>query len=94
MNGFIEVLETTRLTMSDDDLNKAWSLLNEERKVRRDRASSKNRYTLKAGDSVSFTNNRTNRTMTGEIVRVKTKKAIVRVAGGNWDVPLSMLSAV
>jgi len=31
--------------------------------------------------------------MTGEIIRIKTKKAIVRVGDVNWDVPLSMLSA-
>ena len=94
MNGFIEVLETSRLTMSDDDLAIAIGLMNAERKLRRDRASSKNRNMLKSGDPVTFMNSRTNARMTGEIVRVKTKKAIVRVAGGNWDVPLSMLSAV
>jgi len=93
MNGFIEVLQTARFTMSDDDLNKVCDLLSKERKLRRERASSKNRYTLKSGDKVSFMN-ADNRTMTGEIVRVKIKKAIIRVGGGNWDVPLSMLSAV
>lgn len=93
MNGFIEVLKTSRLTMSDDDLNKAIELMQLERKGRQVRRMSTNKQSMRSGTTVSFHNSRTQQKMTGEIVRVKTKKAIVKVGDVNWDVPLSMLSA-
>ena len=93
MNGFIEVLKTSRLTMSDDDLNKAIELMQYERKGRQVRRMSTNKRSMRPGTAVSFQNRRTQTTMTGEIIRIKTKKAIVRVGDVNWDVPLSMLSA-
>ena len=59
----------------------------------RDRDSALKRRTLRAGDKVSW-NGRGGYTE-GTIVRVKRKKAICESrAGRNWDVPLSMLTAI
>jgi len=93
MNGFLDLIETGRLTMSDDDLNKAAFLINEERKLRQKRAVKVNKRSMKAGDEVSFYNTREQKRMTGEITKVKVKKALVRVGNVSWDVPLSLLSA-
>jgi len=91
-NGFLEVITTARLTMSDDELFEAQQLIQEERRVRRERALSKNKRSLRVGDEVSFINNEGTRVI-GEITKVKTKKALVRVGGVSWDVPMGMLSA-
>jgi hypothetical protein len=59
----------------------------------RNREEGLKRRTLKAGDRVMW-NGRNGHTE-GTIVRVKRKKAICSVGHGrNWDVPLTMLSAV
>jgi len=92
MNGFLEVIRTTRLTMSEDELSEALKLLQDERSLRRERAFSENKGLMKAGDTVSFINNEGVRVL-GEIIKVKTKKALVRVGDTNWDVPIGMLSA-
>ena len=59
-------------------------------KERRNFEAAIKRRTLSEGDKVSF-NGRRGYTE-GTIVRVKRKKAIVRTAAGNWDVPLNMLT--
>ena len=92
MNGFLEIVRTARLTMSDDELASALQLLSEETSTRRDRAFAINKSSLRAGDTVSFINNDGERVL-GEIKKVKQKKAIVRVGDTNWDVPIGMLSA-
>jgi len=59
----------------------------------RNREAGLKRRTLKTGDRVTW-NGRNGHTE-GTIVRVKRKKAICSVGHGrNWDVPLTMLSAV
>ena len=45
---------------------------------------------LSVGDTVSFTC-RKRGVMTGEITKMKIKRANVLVDGGSWDVPLTML---
>ena len=92
MNGFLEVVRTAALTMSDDELNDALQLLAKEKNTRRDRAFAVNKSSMRAGDNVSFINNEGVRVL-GEIKKVKQKKAIVRVGDTNWDVPIGMLSA-
>jgi len=91
-NGFLGVITTARLTMSDDELLEAQKLIQEERRVRRERAFSENKRSLRVGDEVSFINNEGTRVI-GEITKIKTKKALVRVGGISWDVPMGMLSA-
>ena len=59
----------------------------------RNRESALKRRTLRAGDKVSWAGR--NGYTEGPIVRVKRKKAICDVGHGrNWDVPLSMLTAI
>lgn len=91
-NGFLEVIRTARLTMSDDELSEAYRLLGNEKSLRRERAFEVNKSTMSAGDIVSFINNNGDR-VSGEITKVKQKKALVRVGDTNWDVPMGMLSA-
>ncbi len=91
-NGFLGVITTARLTMSDDELLEAQKLIQEERRVRRERAFSENKRSLRVGDEVSFINNEGTRVI-GEITKIKTKKALVRVGGVSWDVAMGMLSA-
>jgi len=91
-NGFLEVIRTARLTMSDDELSEAYRLLGDEKGLRRERAFTVNKSTMSAGDIVSFINNEGKR-VSGEITKVKQKKALVRVGDTSWDVPLGMLSA-
>ena len=92
MNGFLEVVRTARLTMSDDELNDAIQLLAKEKETRRERAFAINKGSMRAGDTVSFINNDGVRVL-GEVKKVKQKKAIVIVGNTSWDVPIGMLSA-
>ena len=61
-------------------------------KVVRNREARRKRFMFSSGDSVSF-NGRRGYTE-GEVVRVKRKKALVKVGMVTWDVPLNMLSLV
>lgn len=88
----MDILKTMLLTWSDSQVTKAWQLIADEGNRRRESASQQMRYTLKAGDKVSFSGAKSSGLVMGTIVRVKRKKAIVSVTGSrNWDVPLSML---
>ena len=89
--GMLGVLESTRLTMTEDELSAAIGLLNEELTVRRERSFKQMKYSMKPGDIVSFIDNSGKR-VEGEVKRVKQKKAIVNVGSTNWDVPIGMLS--
>ena len=91
-NGFLEVIRTARLTMSDDELAEAHRLLIDEKNLRRERAFATNKNSMRAGDIVSFIDNDGVR-VSGEITKVKQKKALVRVGDTSWDVPMGMLSA-
>lgn len=90
-NGFLEIVRTARLTMSDDELNEAYRLLAQEKNTRRERAFAVNKKTMSKGDTVSFINNDGQRVL-GEITKVKQKKALVKVGSVSWDVPMGMLS--
>ena len=91
MNENMKLLKTMMLTWSDEQVSEAWSLIAEEGKYRRESATQNMKYSLSPGDKVSF-EGRGGVSVTGTIVRIKRKKAIVSVSGsGNWDVPLSML---
>ena len=89
--GMLGVLESTRLTMTEDELSAAIGLLNEELTERRERSFRKMKYSMKPGDIVSFIDNSGKR-VEGEVKKVKQKKAIVNVGNTNWDVPIGMLS--
>ena len=91
MNGILGIIQTTRLTMSEEELRGAIDMLIAERDHRRERAFKKVKRALKKGDAVSFIDNSGKR-VTGEVTKVKTKKALVQVGNTNWDVPMGMLS--
>ena len=94
MSTNMDILKTMLLTWTDDEISEAWRLIAAEGKMRRERATSNARSSLRAGDKVYFEGNRSGKCY-GTIVRVKRKKAIVQVPGSrNWDVPLSMLKKV
>ncbi len=80
-------------TMSGDQLRVLNRAVCNQMSSIRDRDSAIKRRTLRAGDKVSWTGR--GGYTEGVIVRVKRKKAICDVgAGRNWDVPLSMLTAI
>jgi len=92
MDGLLGIIQTARLTMSEDELSAAMDLLRTEIEFRRGKAFNKMKLSLKTGDTVSFINNDGDRVL-GEVKKVKQKKALVIVGNVQWDVPIGMLSA-
>lgn len=67
-------------------------------KFARSRIGQKNAFTLRAGAKVTATHDQLGGTVTGVVIKVKQKKALVKIeagrkAGVTFDLPLSMLSA-
>ena len=91
IDGIVGIVGTTRLTMTEDELNACVRLLNAEIKHRRDTNIKKVKNSIRQGDVVSFLNNDGKR-VRGEVTKVKTKKALVKVGNTSWDVPMGMLS--
>tara|TARA_B100000131_G_C17576244_1_gene393102 strand:- start:53 stop:325 length:273 start_codon:yes stop_codon:yes gene_type:complete len=87
------------LTLNDADFEAAFELMCEERNLRRDKRMLDNKVALRAGSIVEWSGAKSG-ACTGEVIRVKTKKAIVkqtssgRHQGTNWDIPMSMLRVV
>ena len=71
------------------DLNAVINAVKDQQKLLRNGLAREARASFGIGDSVSF-NGRRGR-MSGEIVKIKIKKAIVSIDGQRWDVPLTML---
>ena len=88
----LDILRTMLYTWTDQEINEAWSLIAAEGDRRREVRTKKVKSELRAGDKVSWSHGK----KTGEVVRVKYKKAIVKESGvkHNWDIPLSMLTKV
>jgi hypothetical protein len=99
MNNNVQIFKTMALTLDDADFEAAFSIMQSERDGRREKRYRQNRNKLKRGSLVEWTGNKSG-TCTGEVVKVKTKKAIVkqtsagRAQGQNWDIPMSMLRVV
>lgn len=101
MNNNVQVFRTMALTLNDVDFEAAFEIMCQERNLRRDKRMLDNKRALKVGSIVEWTGGKSG-ACTGEVMRVKTKKAIVRqTAGGhqrhhntNWDIPMSMLRVV
>jgi hypothetical protein len=65
-------------------------------KFARNQIANKNKYTLRIGTDVKFTNSRTGKTVLGTVQKVNRKFIIVRENGmifQTWRVPAAMLSA-
>ena len=78
--------------LSIEDLHAVNNIAVDYIKAKRNAVAAAKRHMFKPGDQVKY-EGRYGRTV-GEIVRVKRKKAIVKVGFRNWDVPLSMLTKV
>ena len=99
MNNNVQIFKTMALTLDDGDFEAAFGIMQSEGDVRRQRRQLANKGKLHKGSLVEWTGNKSG-TCTGEVVRVKTKKAIVKQTsrgayqGTNWDIPMSMLKVV
>ena len=99
MTNNVNVFRTMALTLNDAEFEAAFHIMCEERNDRRQRRMMNNKATLSEGSIVEWTGSKSG-SCTGEVVRVKTKKAIVkqtsagRHQGTNWDIPMSMLKIV
>jgi hypothetical protein len=102
MSGSLEIIKTFSHTLTDAELAQAWRILHEEHKKRGEQNARELKGSLRAGDQVEWTG-RGGVVRTGEVVRVKRKKAIVseHLAGkkvkydaSRWDIPLSMLRKI
>jgi preprotein translocase subunit YajC len=91
MSSNMDILKTMLLTWTDEEVNEVWSLVAAEGKLRQTNRTINMKSSLSPGDTVSF-NGRKSGAVSGTIVRIKTKKAIVEVSGRQWDVPLAMLT--
>lgn len=98
-NNNVQIFRTLAKTLSDSDFEEAFHIMCEERNWRRDRRAKENKSTLRSGSIVEWTGSKSG-PCTGEVIRVKTKKAIVKQTssgqnqGTNWDIPMSMLKVV
>jgi hypothetical protein len=52
-----------------------------------------NKYTLRVGTKVKFTNSRTGMVITGDVQKINRKFVIVNTGFTNWRVPANMLQA-
>lgn len=99
MNNSVEIFRTMALTLNDADFHEAFQIMCEERNARRDKRMADNKATLSEGSIVEWQGVKSG-ACTGEVVRVKTKKAIVKQTSPgrhqftNWDIPMSMLRVV
>jgi len=99
MNNNVEIFRTMALTLDDADFEAAFNIMMSERDGRREKRYRQNRNKLERGSVVEWTGSKSG-SCTGEVVKVKTKKAIVkqtstgRSQGQNWDIPMSMLRVV
>jgi len=101
MSNNVEIFRTMALTLTDAEFQEAFQIMCEERNGRRDRKLKENKHTLRVGSIVEWQGSKSG-ACTGEVIKVKTKKAIVMQTNGgnlkyngtNWDIPMSMLTVV
>lgn len=63
-------------------------------KFARKRLGERTKADLMLGDNVTFTSNRTGRSVTGHVVKIAVKNVTVRTLDGLWKVPANMLTRV
>jgi hypothetical protein len=80
-------------TWTDEEVSEAWQMIADEGKRRKQIKTRKLKGMLRVGDRVEYQSRRTGTTI-GNIVRVKTKNALVEVNGQRWNVPMSMLTKI
>ena len=101
MNNNVQIFRTMALTLNDAAFEAAFEIMCQERNLRREKRMEYNKKSLRVGSIVEWSGSKSG-ACTGEVVKVKTKKAIVRqtnggnlmMNGSNWDIPMSMLKVV
>ena len=63
-------------------------------KYARSRLTQTIKWTLKVGDNVNFTSNKTGQNYTGVVMKVAIKYVTVKTVSGLWRVPANMLTKV
>lgn len=91
MNENLNILHTMLHTWTDDEVSKAWQMIADEGKRRKQVKTRQLKGILKVGDKVEYQSRKTG-TTSGTIQKVKTKNALVEVNGKLWNVPMSMLT--
>ena len=92
----IELIETLKHTLTDYELTEAITLLVDERKARHSGNLLEMKNSLIVGDRVEWYSSSKKSVLYGEVVKTKTKKAIVCQEGSTlrWDIPMGMLKKV
>ena len=95
MSADKHILSTLLVTWSDEQLLEAYRMVSGEYNERKKEKAANNKSKLYPSCKVSWTGKRTG-SCTGSVVRVKTKKAIVKddKTGTRWDIPMSMLTII
>ena len=94
-----QMLDAMFKTMDHEEIMECYDMLGAETRLRREIKAANNKKELKVGSIVEWSGRRSG-SCTGEVVRVKRKKCIVkqtspaRIGNGNWDIPMSMLTVV
>ena len=99
MTDNLAIIRTYAHTLNDAELASAWRILYDEHQKRGEKNAKVLKHSLKAGDNVEWTGRRG--VITGEVVRVKRKKAICAEhlngkpdMSSRWDIPLAMLRKI
>jgi hypothetical protein len=94
-----QMLDAMFKTMEHSEIMECYDMLGAETRLRRDIKAAQNKRALRVGSVVEWSGRKSG-SCTGEVVRVKRKKCIVkqtspaRLGTGNWDIPMSMLTVV
>jgi len=99
-NNKVGIFQTMALTLDDAEFEEAFQIMAVERIARQDNRTRQNKGKLRVGSIVEWSGSKSG-ACTGEVIKVKTKKAIVQQTQGllqhkgtNWDIPMSMLKVV
>jgi hypothetical protein len=94
-----QMLDAMFKTMDHSEIMECYDMLGKETRMRRELKAAQNKRELKIGSIVEWSGRKSG-SCTGEVIRVKRKKCIVkqtspaRLGAGNWDIPMSMLTVV
>jgi len=96
VNEKLNVFNTLAHTLNEYELTEAINMLVVERRRRQGDQLLEMKNVLSAGDMVEWFSGRSKKVMTGRVVKVKTKKAIVEEISmlQRWDIPMGMLKII
>jgi len=89
-----DISEINRAIISGNFTNDQLTSIVDAVRFARAEIAQKNKYTLKVGTKVKFTNSRNGMVITGDVQKINRKFVIVKTGPLNtWRVPANMLSA-